>query len=491
MDGGSKTTQVGIYFSDFFGLDPSAVEDYGAFNVSLVNDLPLFIDPFLLFDSKDEKYQDLHGQIIKYLRFLRDQAVDGNLDQANINQWYFFKEVKQNWLGFSRNGNGGNGLGKEFATQLHRNLHLVFKDFGKERITQGSHLEKVCLFAEGVGRDHLSDFTTNLIKKYLLEYTQEFALKHLKPHQTRRVAVPKVFFDYTKKRWVQETFVLPFARGDYVILTPRDMLTRDAAWINRQDMLRDIEDICESIPDDQLRAQINSYFASKLGEEPSESDRREAATSTVARFPELIDYYIRDKEVNAAEAHKQSTIKVADTELQFIDQVKAFVRDYLEGTDFYRKGTTYEESMARVEYLKHVIEDGDGWRLFYVKGKPVTQESQLQLLYRLTWHATLLDVNREPNNGRGPVDYAISNGSQDKTLVEFKLARNTKLKSNLQNQVEVYERANNTQQSITVILHFDEAEYLRVRKILQELELTNDKSIVLIDGSPKQSASVI
>ena len=54
--------------------------------------------------------------------------------------------------------------------------------------------------------------------------------------------------------------------------------------------------------------------------------------------------------------------------------------------------------------------------------------------------ATEYDVNREVNNGRGPVDFKVSKGSKDTTLVEFKLASNTKLKKNLENQVEIYKK---------------------------------------------------
>jgi hypothetical protein len=43
---------MSIYFSDRFGVDPDALEQYGALDVSLATDLPLFIDPFLLFNSK-------------------------------------------------------------------------------------------------------------------------------------------------------------------------------------------------------------------------------------------------------------------------------------------------------------------------------------------------------------------------------------------------------------------------------------------------------
>lgn len=66
-----------VYFTDWFNVDPDVLDEYGTFNISLVNDLPLFIDPFLLFTSKRPEYQALHDRIIEYVRFLRDQAVEG------------------------------------------------------------------------------------------------------------------------------------------------------------------------------------------------------------------------------------------------------------------------------------------------------------------------------------------------------------------------------------------------------------------------------
>src|SRR4051812_28845209 len=89
-----------IYFSDFFEVSPQEIENYGAFDVSLVNDLPLFIDPFLLFRSEKPEYQALHAAIIKYVSYLRDQSLkyQGNMDKARLEHLYFFKEVKQNWL---------------------------------------------------------------------------------------------------------------------------------------------------------------------------------------------------------------------------------------------------------------------------------------------------------------------------------------------------------------------------------------------------------
>lgn len=480
-----------IYFSDFFEVDPTVVDGYGAFNVSLINDLPLFIDPFLLFDSENQRYQDLHHSIIRYVKFLRDvSTVDPPISRGLMDHWFRFPEVKQNWLGFSRSGNSGSGLGNQFASSLVRNLHAVFRDFGSETITKGSHLEKLCLLGNGVGRDHLSDFTTNLIKEFLLEYTQQFALAHVDPAKRRVFGIPKVSFDYEGRRWRPGRYELPEFFGDFVILTPKDILTKDEAWINRGELIDRFEEICDALPNEQLRAQVSEYFLRRLSEDPTEEERKEAAAAAAERFPQVLDYYIREKEDNAEDAHSVSETKVRETEQQFIENVRGLVGGYLSNTLFYELGDSFEESLRRVEFLKDVIENKDGYRFFYIKGKPLKREADLQILYRLTWYATSFDVNRETNNGRGPVDFKVSLGSADKTLIEFKLANNKKLAQNLEHQVGVYEAANNTSKSIKVILYFNDSERERVMRILRDLGLVGRRDVVLIDASDdKVSAS--
>ncbi len=63
-----------IYFSDFIDVAPEMVENEGFFNISMLNDLPLFIDPFLIFCSEKEEYQKLHEEIIAYMVYLRDYS---------------------------------------------------------------------------------------------------------------------------------------------------------------------------------------------------------------------------------------------------------------------------------------------------------------------------------------------------------------------------------------------------------------------------------
>ena len=486
--------ELDLYFTDVFEVSENDLERYGAFNISLVTDLPLFIDPFLLFNSKKKEYQELHDNIINYLRFLKAKSEAGGVNNALLKAWYYFSEVKQNWLGFCTIRNTGRGLRQEFAEALNRNLVLVFKDFGNERITRGSHLEKLCLIKSGVGRDMISDFTTNLIKDFLLTYTEQFALKHISPTQRKSVAVSKSYFDYDLERWMPKTYVLPFYDGDYVILTPKDILTKDDTWINSTDMISNFEDIPAAVENDVLRAQINNYFLSMIPKKrkPKKDDYVRATWETLKKYPELMDYYIKMKEDNGDQALANSNFKVSDSSRLYVKQFKELVFLLNNHTNFYKvPGTTKEETKQKIEFLKDVIENKGGHRIFYLRGKPALKESDLHILYRLTWHRTPSDVSREVNDGRGPADFKISRGAYDKTLVEFKFASNPRLSRNLARQLDVYKKASDAETGYKVIVYFSKQELNRVKGIIKELKMERDPNIFLVDARKdnKPSAS--
>lgn len=483
---------MNIYFSDFFNVDEDSLSDYGAFNVSLINDLPVFIDPFLLFSSQKPEYQQLHREIIEYLTFLRDVSEKEGISQGLQKHWFLFPEVKQNWLGYSKVGNGGSGLGSKFAVALNTNLGNIFNNFGHEQITQSSHLEKLCLINEGVGKDCISDFTTNLIKGYLCQYTEQFAQKYIEHNRCKTVSVPHAKFDYHTRRWLPGTYKLPYIDNDFVLLTPKDILTKDEAWINKHDIVGEFDEIAMSIPNDELRSQVNDYLLRQIPDNATQKETNQAIFQTLKSFPELIDYYIRYKELNKATAESFSDKKLKEVEKIFIRKVVNLVEILRHKEGFYDNlEGTFEATYKRVVFLKQVIESNDGYKIFYLNGQPIKRESDLQLIFKLTWFASQEDVNAEVNNGRGPVDFKISRGSKDSTLVEFKLASNSKLKQNLAKQVEVYQQANQTRQAIKVILFFSDKEHFKVIKILKELGLKEGKELVLIDArdTNKESAS--
>lgn len=481
-----------LYFSQHFDVAPSLIEDYGALDASVVSDLPLFIDPFLLFNSEKPTYQALHESILRYLVFLRDLAAERDLDQGLIDNLYRFKEVKQNWLGYTLLGNEGAGLGKKFADALHGALGDIFADFGEETLTRGTHLEKLCLIRPGVGKDNISDFTTNLIKSFLCEYTQTFAHKHLAKDRCRKFPVERARFDYDTQSWRTEEYYLPRLREEFILLTPLDLLTRENTWINHSDMISKFAHLPTAVPNDQLRAQINSYFRRRLGEKPTAKRKREAASETIARFPELIDRYIRLQEDDGDQAESVSARKVRETQAVLIAQIKAAIGALETKTDFYdQPWTSYTECLQRAKYFKAYIEDKDGYKLLNRAGEGFSNEKEVQLAFGLVWCNTEFDINREPNNGRGPVDFKASYGAGDKSLIEFKLGSNKQLQRNLEKQVPIYEAANQTRTSVKVIVSYTAEDQTRVIKILKELKIAGEKSIVIIDARSdnKPSAS--
>ena len=263
-------------------------------------------------------------------------------------------------------------------------------------------------------------------------------------------------------------------------------------------MIGGFDQIPAAIPDAQLRASVNNYFEQALlrrpkpEKPPSAKDRHKAAARTIAKYPELIDYYIKLKEMSGDEAVDISSEKVFQTEVFFSQRMREILKPQLEQAGFYDiAGGTYAEAHTRLAYLKHAIEDQGCWRIFYDKdNQPFEREKDIQILFRLVWFGTPYDVGTEANDGRGPVDFKVSKG-RNKTLVEMKLAKNSKLEANLAKQVEVYQAASDAQKGIKAIIFFSEDQLSRVEAILRRLGLNDSPDVILIDArnDNKPSAS--
>lgn len=147
---------------------------------------------------------------------------------------------------------------------------------------------------------------------------------------------------------------------------------------------------------------------------------------------------------------------------------------------------SFKESLHRIHDFKRLLEYNNLSILIDNHKK----EHCLQLLFKLLWRVTEYDFNAEVNNGRGYLDFKVSKGNGDQTIIEFKLASNSKLKQNLQNQLEIYKKANNTNKTITVIFYFDDKEKTILDMTLNELQINDSKNLIIIDcKKQKESAS--
>ena len=52
-----------MFFSERFQISSELLKEYGAVDISLVCDIPLFIDPMLIFNSEKERiFMRVHGK---------------------------------------------------------------------------------------------------------------------------------------------------------------------------------------------------------------------------------------------------------------------------------------------------------------------------------------------------------------------------------------------------------------------------------------------
>lgn len=484
------------YFSEYFDIKHELLEKEDLLDISLVCDNPAFVDPFLIFANP--KYKDLHNFIIAYLQFLRNESIaNKNLSKGQFEHYYKFPEVKQAWLGYSVEGNAGLGLGRDFADSLFESLHNIFKNFGEEKITESAHIEKLCLLKEGVGVDKISDFTLNLIKSYLLQKTQDFAVKNIDGKWLKEFAVEKVHFNPTNKTWEGAKFTLPAytwnGTENFVILVPNDILAKEDTWISKSDFLRNNQSIFSAVSNDELREKMNRFFhdnlltklnkKKKLVKDESFKSKLHALRATVQKYPDLLDYYIKQKEDARDEALKTHPAE-AET-VNFFEDTEHVKESFIKKK--YGPVKSYKDCLERLAFYKQVLESNA--KNLKLHGKEF-QEKHLQLLFKMTTYNSLFNYDSEVNNGRGPIDFVISMGSQDKTGLEFKLASNKKLKQNLENQTEVYKQDSSLKYIIKVIFYFSTKDLERVNKILEEIKNeSKNESVILIDCREKESAS--
>ena len=498
-----------MFFSEYFKIDSSVVEKYGAVDISFVCDIPLFIDPMLIFNSEKEEYRKLHEEIIRYFHFLYKKSCT-ELTNKDLKAWFVFNEVPNNWLGYSMSGNRGAALGKKYAEFLYKNIRFAVNN---NNISKSNHIEKIMLLYEGSGKDKISDLTVNLIKGYLCSYTEKFAKRYLSKDCIKKCIVEKAEFNYETESFVSKEFILPYivnekGKREYVLLTPKDILREDEPAINRKDFLDSYEDVRSMIDNDTLRAYVNNYIAKAISEyeEKQKRNKKKVSDRSIKKieknafkeltreYPELYDYYIKHVEDNPEQVRKLAREECLGELIKLYDNSKALISKIIEEGYVFREDVeAREEAKNRLKFFKHIIEDCDGYKCLYYNGKQIAKENDLQRLFRFVWYGTSYKVDAEPNNGRGQADFIVSKGVKNQSIIEFKLASNSSL-GHVFTQVKIYEAANCADGSLIAIFYFTEEEKRFAEKVVEDAghKSAINEAVYLIDciKDNKKSASI-
>lgn len=207
--------------SEYFGLNKRQSQvDF--VDVPTDEDLPLFLDPFAISLRPDRWSRACASDVQQFFQLVVDRIRSGDRNGAE-DLLRHLGEPNETRLGLSKGRPKGAGIGRHQASQLYDAL----ADSAAVKTGFLSHLEETELLIPGIGRDKVSDLTTNVIRKHLVEYTLEQCL--LLGIPTSQSPLP-AYFDSSKNRWASQYFELPRTSRGPLLLVPKAIVRYDLAY---------------------------------------------------------------------------------------------------------------------------------------------------------------------------------------------------------------------------------------------------------------------
>ena len=194
-------------------------------------DIPLYLDPFLLWKSPSQQDQALHTAITNSFNYLNYLLKKGHAEQA-INYLIILSECQEVGLGVSKTRKGAR-IGKDQASQI---LNL-FQDIPEYSQFGFTHFEIIQLYISGISKDRISDIACNYIKSFLIDYTIEQCDKYKIP--VEGVVLDSIYNYKNNTLDVNQKTILPVnpLSKEPLIFTPKRWL-RFNPWINFEDYYR-------------------------------------------------------------------------------------------------------------------------------------------------------------------------------------------------------------------------------------------------------------
>jgi hypothetical protein len=188
---GTNQVLIRPRLTDHYGI-ALAQEDADFAIPFLDEDIPLYVDPFLMWRSPSQMDQALHDSLLNAFNYLGRLWLSGSRDEA-VEGVVAASECDEVGLGSSRTRRGKR-IGRAKAEEM---LELFARV--PRYATHGlSHIEELQLLVEGVSRDRVSDFACSFLKSFLIDFTTQECRKHGIP--TESVTVPGVW-DHRARRF--------------------------------------------------------------------------------------------------------------------------------------------------------------------------------------------------------------------------------------------------------------------------------------------------
>jgi len=483
-----RTATPGTTFAYAFGITPTAADDW--FDPKLGADTRLFVDPFLMFSATSGPWATVQTRMVDFFNEALGliAAANGNhtsRDWQRAAAMLSFPEPAAFCLGYGErtifgHGSGG-GLGRGMLASGERAVRAGIRninDFGE-----------LMLFNENFGPDRISDMTCNIVMDLFVDYTQDVVARH--SIATESFVLPHKGYDFTHGRWNRT----------------KEQLPRNPCWQDKVPVLLVPDDFVIDLPvmDDgafwdwvynnfsqQLRAELNLTLDANI-DRAGIIARAKQSPGIARRYGiRYAQKYRADPPTpyDLAADPAALTKPLAGAQL-FASEVDATAPTDADGID--------EFVDTLIAQFKWIAEQRRLWKNFWAGDQPI-HEPTIGTLFDtavvLACQLMDVDVTRESDAGRGPVDFKFSAGWEQRTIVEIKFAKSTSYWDNLEQQPKTYAVAEGiTTGTFLVIQHYDRhctPEFeAKTREILEAVSAENGITLkaVFVDVRPKTRAS--
>lgn len=204
-------------FSEHFGLNVKS-QELEFLDIYANQDIQLFLDPYGISSMRSKWSQDCELYITGFFQYLIDsiKGADRRAIKTLLNAMHEVDEVS---LGYSTSRPSGRGVGAVQAQE-------ILKAFESSQAAKSGDIKDIAdcaLMIPGIDRDKISDITANILKKPLIEYTQQMCKKYKIPMM--RVPINNVF-DYKSLNFTSFYTELPVINNMPKILLPISSVRR-------------------------------------------------------------------------------------------------------------------------------------------------------------------------------------------------------------------------------------------------------------------------
>lgn len=232
-------------------------------------DIPLYVDPFLLWKSPSQMDNMLHNGILSAFNNLGRMYMDGKSNEA-VTNLVLLSECDEVGLGFSKTRRG-----RTISNDVAKDILELFKTIPQIQQYGFRHFEQIQLLVDQISKDRVSDISCSLIKSFLIDYTIDQCLKYGIPLQSVEI----YRYDYKRFKIVKEGVKLPINEESKqpLLLVPKRWL-RFTPWLNYDDYFKNylIKDIEKEYDGTKNRIEVLKYNRENFGMVEKYIDFKEA-----------------------------------------------------------------------------------------------------------------------------------------------------------------------------------------------------------------------